>query len=165
MEIISIEKKTFEELVSRLGQFVKRMDSINRQRCGRRMSDWMDNQDVCQVLKISPRTLQTLRDSGRLPHSKINNRIYYRSEDVEQLSELDRIAKDAATVADDNQPLLGGEHYLTDRELSERLKISRRTLQDYRNNGIWPYRQLGGKILYRESDIERVLQNCYRGKF
>ena len=59
----------------------------------------------------------------------------------------------------------GGEHYLTDRELSERLKISRRTLQDYRNNGILPYRQLGGKILYRESDIERVLQNCYRGKF
>lgn len=63
MEIISIEKKTFEELVLRLGQFVKRMDRINRQRGGRRMSDWMDNQDVCQVLKISPRTLQTLRDS------------------------------------------------------------------------------------------------------
>ena len=80
-------------------------------------------------------------------------------------SELDRIAKDAATVADENQPLLGGEHYLTDRELSERLKISRRTLQDYRNNGILPYRQLGGKILYRESDIEQVLQSCYRGKF
>ena len=51
MEIISIEKKTFEELVSHLGQFVKRMDSINRQRSSRRMSDWMDNQDVCQVLK------------------------------------------------------------------------------------------------------------------
>ena len=67
--------------------------------------------------------------------------------------------------ADENQPLLGGEHYLTDRELSQRLKISRRTLQDYRNNGILPYRQLGGKILYRESDIERVLQSCYRGKF
>ena len=65
---------------------------------------------------------------------------------------------DAATVADENQPLLGGEHYLTDRELSQRLKISRRTLQDCRNNGILSYRQLGGKILYRESDIERVLQ-------
>ena len=80
-------------------------------------------------------------------------------------SELDRIAKDAATMVDENQPLLGGEHYLTDRELSQRLKISRRTLQDYRNNGILPYRQLGGKILYRESDIERVLQSCSRGKF
>ena len=85
MEIISIEKKTFEELVLRLGQFVKRMDSINRQRGGRRMSDWMDNQDVCQALKISPRTLQTLLDSGRLPHSMINIRIYYRPEDVERL--------------------------------------------------------------------------------
>ena len=85
MEIISIEKKTFEELVSHLGQFVKRMDSINRQRSGRRMSDWMDNQDVCQALKISPRTLRTLQDSGRLPHSRINNRIYYRPEDVERV--------------------------------------------------------------------------------
>ena len=47
MEIISIEKKTFEELVSRLGQFVKRMDSTNRQHSSRRMSNWMDNQDVC----------------------------------------------------------------------------------------------------------------------
>ena len=80
-------------------------------------------------------------------------------------SELDSIAKDAAMVADENRPLLGGEHYLTDRELSQRLKISRRTLQDYRNNGILPYRQLGGKIIYRESDIERVLQSYYRGKF
>ena len=85
MNDVSIEKKTFEELVSRLVQFVKRMDIINRQRSGRRMSEWMDNQDVCQALKISPRTLQTLRDSGRLPHSKINNRIYYRPEDVERL--------------------------------------------------------------------------------
>ena len=89
MEIISIEKKTFEELVSRLGQFVKRMDSINRKRSSRRMSYWMDKHDVCQALKISPRTLQTLRDSGRLPYSKINNRIYYRPEDVERLIEND----------------------------------------------------------------------------
>ena len=94
-----------------------------------------------------------------------NEVITHKHEWVRSLfSELDRIAKDSATMADENQPLLGGEHYLTDRELSQLLKISRRTLQDYRNNGILPYRQLGGKILYRESDIERVLQSCYRGK-
>ena len=95
-----------------------------------------------------------------------NEVITHKHESVHGLfTELDRIAKDAAMVAEENQPLLGGEHYLTDRELSQRLKISRRTLQDYRNNGILPYRQLGGKILYRESDIERVLQSCYHGKF
>ena len=89
MEIISIEKKTFEELVPRLGQLDKRTDSTNRQRSSRRTSDCIDNQDVRHALKISPRTLQTLRDSGRLPHSKINNRIYYRPEDVERLIEND----------------------------------------------------------------------------
>ena len=73
-------------------------------------------------------------------------------------SELDRIAKDAAMVADENQPLLGGEHYLTDRELAQRLKISRRTLQDYRNNGVLPYRQLGGKILYRLNSVRHPIK-------
>ena len=59
MEIISIEKKTFEELVLRLGQFVKRMDSINRQRGGRRMSDWMcakvllNSADIGYLLQVA----------------------------------------------------------------------------------------------------------------
>ena len=57
------------------------------------------------------------------------------------------------------------ERFLTDREVSARLKVSRRTLQDYRNNGIIAYYQLGGKILYKESDIERMLAANYREAF
>ena len=59
------------------------------------------------------------------------------------------------------RPTLGGERYLTDRELSERLKISRRTLQEYRSSGGIPYYCVCGKVLYRESDIERVLEEHY----
>lgn len=58
-------------------------------------------------------------------------------------------------------PSLDGERYLTDRQLSLRLNISRRTLQDYRTQGIIPYIHIGGKILYKESDIERLLENMY----
>ena len=47
------------------------------------------------------------------------------------------------------------EQFLTDKEVSAWLKVSRRTLQDYRNNGMVSYYQLGGKILYKESDIEQ----------
>lgn len=36
-------------------------------------------------------------------------------------------------------PPLDGERYLTDKELSELLKLSRRTLQEYRKQGILPY--------------------------
>ena len=64
-----------------------------------------------------------------------------------------------------DRPTLGGERFLTDKEVSARLKVSRRTLQDYRNNGIIAYYQLGGKILYKESDIERMLAANYREAF
>ena len=59
------------------------------------------------------------------------------------------------------RPLLDGERYLTDREVAEVLKVSRRTLQEYRNDGVLPYILLGGKVLYRESDLEKVLESCY----
>lgn len=45
----------------------------------------MDGQDVCLRLNISPRTLQTLRDSGKLPFSQIQHKIFYKPEDVEAL--------------------------------------------------------------------------------
>lgn len=64
-------------------------------------------------------------------------------------------------VTTNYRPLLDGERYLSDVEVSHRLKISRRTLQEYRDNGMIPYFKLGGKVLYRESDLERVLQECY----
>jgi excisionase family DNA binding protein len=60
------------------------------------------------------------------------------------------------------KPLLGGEIYLTDREASDRLKVSRQTLQDYRNEGRIPFCRLGGKILYRSSDLQRMLDDSYR---
>ena len=60
MEIVSIERKTFEELVAKFDRFVCRMDAICHRHGEKKMSEWMDNQDVCRMLNISPRTLQTL---------------------------------------------------------------------------------------------------------
>lgn len=55
-----------------------------------------------------------------------------------------------------------GEIYHTDKELSERLKISRRTLQEWRNSGIIDYVRLGGKTLYPESAVQTLLAKNYR---
>ena len=57
------------------------------------------------------------------------------------------------------------EQFLTDKEVSAWLKVSRRTLQDYRNNGMIAYYQLGGKILYKESDIEKMVMSGYRNAY
>lgn len=77
------------------------------------------------------------------------------------LKTLDRIADKVGQITFDCRPTLNGEIFLTDREVSERLKISRRALQDYRNQGKIPYLHLGGKVLYKESDLERVLEKAY----
>ena len=78
------------------------------------------------------------------------------------LERMDRLMKNMESLTENYKPVLGGERFLTDKELSAMLKISRRSLQDYRNEGRIPYIQLGGKILYRESDIEQILKNGYR---
>lgn len=56
------------------------------------------------------------------------------------------------------RPVLNGERYITDSELAEKLKLTRRTLADYRMNGRLPYYKIGGKLLYKEKDILVLLE-------
>lgn len=81
------------------------------------------------------------------------------------MGSLDRLLDSFEHMTANYRPTLGGERFFTDKEVSARLKVSRRTLQDYRNEGRIPYIQLGGKILYRESDIERMLNDGYRSAY
>ena len=62
-------------------------------------------------------------------------------------------------------PLLGGKRFMTDAQLADKLGVSRRTTQDYRDKGRLPFYRLDGKILYEESDIEGFLSDAYRPKF
>lgn len=81
------------------------------------------------------------------------------------MGSLDRLQDNYERMTADYRPTLGGERFFTDKEVSARLKVSRRTLQDYRNEGRIPYIQLGGKILYRESDLEKMLLDGYRSAY
>ena len=52
--------------------------------------------------------------------------------------------------------------FLTDEELSKILRVSRRTLQEYRTLGVVPYYLVQGKALYKESDILKILEDSYK---
>lgn len=56
------------------------------------------------------------------------------------------------------RPILNGERYLTEAELSRLLKVTQRTLIEHRNNGKLPYYKFGGRILYKENDIIQILE-------
>lgn len=88
MEIVNIESKTFERMLSKFESFAQRMESLCQLYGNKDISDWLDNQDVCLLLNISPRTLQTLRDNGTLAFSRINHKIFYKSADVEKIVPL-----------------------------------------------------------------------------
>ena len=47
-------------------------------------------------------------------------------------SSIERIIAKMERMKKDCRPTLGGENFLTDKEVAERLRISRRTLQEYR---------------------------------
>lgn len=74
-EFVIISKDVFEEMVGKFNRFSDRVNEILSKREEGRLSRWMDNQDVCQQLRISPRTLQTLRDNGTLAYFQIGHKI------------------------------------------------------------------------------------------
>lgn len=85
MEIVNIEARTFEAMMARFEAFAEKVDTLCRNNGDKNLQKWLDNQDVCQILNISKRTLQTYRDNGTLPYTQINHKIYYKPEDVEQV--------------------------------------------------------------------------------
>ena len=93
MEVISIERSTYEELLTSFNSFVTQMKAMAGRGTDKRLGEWLDNQDVCQILNISPRTLQTLRQNGTLAYSQIERKIYYKPEDVERIIPLVEVRK------------------------------------------------------------------------
>lgn len=59
---------------------------------------WLKSHEVRKLLKISPGTLQHLRDSGQLKFSKVGGIIFYDVKDIEEM-----INKNPRTKRNDSQ--------------------------------------------------------------
>ncbi len=77
------------------------------------------------------------------------------------LESLDIITKDVRELARNCRPALNGERYLTDKALAGQLSVSRRTLCEWRNDELIGYIRLGGKILYRQSDVLKLIDKHF----
>lgn len=77
---------------------------------------------------------------------------------IEGLTEVERIAD---KVIRSVKPSLLNERYFTTDEVMLNFRISRRALQNYRDNGTIPYTSIGGVMLYPESKIREVLEKSY----
>ena len=78
---------------------------------------------------------------------------------------MEKILGGIGKLEKESRPHLNGEKFLSNREASKYLKVSIRTLQEWRDTGVIPYIQIKGKIIYLQSDIERLLRTYYNGEW
>lgn len=78
------------------------------------------------------------------------------------LRRLEKINKSLKKLELSCRRPFNGERFVSDSELAKLLKISRRTLQEYRTARVIPYYLVQGKILYKESEIQELLETAHK---
>ena len=79
----------------------------------------------------------------------------------EFISSLDSMLIGIESIVKHYKPHLNGERFLSNNEVSKKLNVSLRTLQEWRDTRLIPFIQIKGKIIYRQSDIDKLLQKYY----
>ena len=79
----------------------------------------------------------------------------------EFISSLDSLLKGIEIIVKHYKPHLNGERFLSNHEVSKKLNVSLRTLQEWRDTGLISFIQIKGKIIYRQSDIDKLLRKHY----
>ena len=75
--------KWMEKLSKKLGEIGQNLQSlINTDKVLDENDRLLDNQDLAFLLKVSFRTLQRYRASGKLPYFTISHKTYYRAADI-----------------------------------------------------------------------------------
>lgn len=82
-----------------------------------------------------------------------------KSTDIASLfADLDELLNTIEQTLKNRTPHLNGENFLSNRDVCRKLHISSRTLQDWRDNGRIPFIQIKGKILYKQSEVLKWLE-------
>jgi len=87
MNVIMMESGAYQELIDRIERIEKYVvKTTERQAALDDENVWLDNDQVCKLLDVSPRSLQRYRSDGKLPYMMYGKKCRYRLSDVEKLS-------------------------------------------------------------------------------
>ena len=78
---------------------------------------------------------------------------------VEMVSKIKAMENEVEIMKENK--LSCGNQWLSGDEIVQKLGISKRTLQNYRDNKILPYSAVGGKFYYNIRDIEALMIKNY----
>ncbi|MDM1298195.1 helix-turn-helix domain-containing protein [Empedobacter falsenii] len=79
IQIFKALQKNVKEIYILIGEITSPYKELQQ------ATKWLDQQEVCQLLNISKRTLQTYKAKGILGATQINRKTYFRLSEVELL--------------------------------------------------------------------------------
>lgn len=82
MEIINIEAKTFNEMLSVWEKLKLKLEGFEKYIPNKGSNQWLNSKEVCKFLRISQRTLQNLRNNQTIAFTKTEDGIRYKKQDV-----------------------------------------------------------------------------------
>ena len=80
-----IEEQKLDKIFKEIGSLRVELKEQKVKNSKKLSETWLDNQEVMELLKVSPRTLQNMRDTKTLAYSKVGGKVYYKAMDVENL--------------------------------------------------------------------------------
>src|ERR1700709_2482740 len=78
---------TIEDLQQFKKQLLEELIATLKTQTGTIPKKWMKSHEVRRLLKISPGTLQTLKSSGVIPHTKMGGVHFYDHDDIQRILE------------------------------------------------------------------------------
>ena len=85
MEIITMESTAYKELVEKIDRIAGYVRDSERSKKGDGADVWLCNEEVMSLLGISRRTLQRLRDGGRIRYAMFRGACRYHFSEVERM--------------------------------------------------------------------------------
>ena len=86
--IVIINESTFTMWMERVKEQLSILHRQEQRMKNKGLGAWLDTSEVCDMLNLSKRSVQSMRERGELPYTKIEGRIYHRTEDIAKMMEV-----------------------------------------------------------------------------
>lgn len=92
MDIVAIERVSFDSFRKKLEQIISLADNTSLSSSDMCIEkEWIEGKTLAASLNISLKTLQSLRESGKLSFSAVGKKVYYKVAEVQKLLDSGRI--------------------------------------------------------------------------
>ena len=92
MDLVAIERVSFDSFRKKLEQIISLADNTSLSSSDMCIEkEWIEGKTLAASLNIPLRTLQSLRESGKLSFSTVGKKVYYKVAEVQKLLDSGRI--------------------------------------------------------------------------